>query len=121
MPTKSACPFILDNSPKEQKIPEGWRHILKEPSIKEKALTFLRFQMNSFSESKNTYCIKNVIHLISLIQKLNIEFDLWESQNLFYDLYKNKTFTNTLNQEDLSLFKELGEMLSFIVGENEDA
>lgn len=116
-----SIPFILDNSPKEQKIPEGWRHILKEPSIKEKALTFLRFQMNSFSESKNTYCIKNVIHLISLIQKLNIEFDLWESQNLFYDLYKNKTFTNTLNQEDLSLFKELGEMLSFIVGENEDA
>ncbi|MBN1850836.1 MAG: DUF3536 domain-containing protein [Deltaproteobacteria bacterium] len=106
-----SIPSLLNNANQKPSIPDTWRYLLKEPNIKKKALNYLRFQMKTYSQTKDLDCIKNIMHLVSLVRTLDMELDLWECQSLFYDLYHNTDFMQGLGPADLSPLQNLGTML----------
>ena len=57
---------------------------------------------------------KNIIHFLQLTRELNMELDLWEAQNIFYDIYKKTIIKNNITPEHYSALQELGQELGFI-------
>ena len=109
---------IVSNVPiKKLKKRQDWRFLFLNSNIIQKAQEFLHFQMDSLAKSQNILCIHNVIQLVKLIKKVNIPVDLWECQNIFYDLYQDNQFITSLDQETMTMFYELGKMLNFIITE----
>ncbi|MDB9823119.1 DUF3536 domain-containing protein [Deltaproteobacteria bacterium] len=92
-------------------------YIIKEPPLKQKAQDFLRQQVESATQSNKTVFLKSTINFLDFVRKLNMEPDLWECQNLFYDIYKNPESMALLNPGISLLFKELGIALGFLIKE----
>lgn len=89
----------------------------KQPTLKQGAQEFLRRQMDSLAETKNTVFLKNIINFLTFAGELDIHLDLWECQNHFYELTGNKGFLDALTSDGQALFQELGRILGFIMGD----
>ncbi|MCD6298139.1 MAG: hypothetical protein J7M30_13400, partial [Deltaproteobacteria bacterium] len=90
---------------------------LNEQGVRRMAQDYLSRQMNRLAHDPYRVSIENIISFLNLADELNLEPDLWECQNMFYDLYCNPEFTGTLAPELSSAFHELGRRLGFIVEE----
>jgi len=91
--------------------------ILNEQRIRRMAQDYLGRQMNRLARDPDRISIENVISFLNLADQLNLKPDLWKCQNMFYDLYYNPEFTETLAPELSSAFHELGRRLGFVIGE----
>ncbi|MCK4787808.1 MAG: hypothetical protein KAV87_28900, partial [Desulfobacteraceae bacterium] len=89
---------------------------LNEPMLRLKAQAFLRRQMERLALTPDQMPMRNIINFLDLAQELNLELDLWECQNMFYDLYNDPKSTRSLHPELSSTFHELGRRLGFLMG-----
>ena len=89
----------------------------EDPYRDAKGRNFLRRQINSFALFREGIYLKNIKNFLELTRKLKIEPDLWECQNLYYDLLQDPKFEKSLSPETITLFKELRLMLGFTAGE----
>lgn len=93
-----------------------WAMTLSEPTIIQMAQAFLRRQMERLALTPDKMPMRNIINFLDLAQGLNLELDLWECQNMFYDLYNDPKFIQSLHPELSSTFHELGRRLGFLMG-----
>ncbi len=90
----------------------------EDPYRDSKGQDFLRRQINYFALFREGIHLKNIISFLDLTRKLKIEPDLWECQNLYYDLLKDRKFKKSLSPETLTLFKKSRLVLGFTAGED---
>ncbi|MDY7035890.1 MAG: DUF3536 domain-containing protein, partial [Thermodesulfobacteriota bacterium] len=83
--------------------------------LRQVAHSLLKVQMKRLSLSPDGVCIRDVSNLLDLTEKLRILPDLWECQNIFYDLHNDQDFTQNLDNDLSSAFDELGRKLGFII------
>lgn len=95
--------------------------VLNDQRIREKSQDYLAHEMNRLASAPDRISIKNVINFLNLAEDLNLKPDLWECQNMFYDLYTNSDFTRGLGADISPVFHELGRLLGFLAGEEEEA
>jgi len=100
--------------PDDNKISNLLKEILSDPLFKKTAQDFLIKGIKSFSESKKIVIIKNMINFLKLTVSQGIDLDLWECQNIFYEIYNGSGFLLTANPQNVSMLKELGHLLGFI-------
>jgi len=91
--------------------------ILKEVKLLEAVQDFLRRNMDAVSQSNDIIPIHNIINLLEFMRRLNIEPDLWECQNLYFDLTMDNSFLTALPMDGHRLFQLLGRALGFIIEE----
>lgn len=96
-----------------------WAMTLNEPTLIQIAQAFLRRQMEHLALTPDQMPMTNIINFLDLAQELNLELDLWECQNMFYDLYNDPKSTRSLHPELSSTFHELGRRLGFLMGGEE--
>ena len=72
--------------------------------------------MGSIPLAPEEISIRNVIDFLNLAEELNLELDLWECQNMFYDLYNDKRMAGMLSADLTAAFHELGRRLGFFLG-----
>jgi len=82
---------------------------------------FFRHHIESFFISRDIVPLEAIMDFLELCQELNIEPDIWECQNIFYDYSKNRKFMNNLAPHTSSVFRELGEVLGFLIEEQKYA
>jgi len=95
--------------------------VLNDQKIREKSQGYLVREMNRLASAPDRISIKNVINFLGLAEDLNLEPDLWECQNIFYDLWNNSDFTRELGPDISPVFNELGRRLGFSAGEEAEA
>jgi len=105
------------NHSNEKRTVEFFADVLKDPTLKQETHAFLKRQIDSFARSNDTVFLENILGLLNLMRDMNIDLDLWESQNLFYELKQDDRFINSLTPDMYGLFKELGQKLGFIMGD----
>jgi len=88
---------------------------LNEQRIRNMAQDYLSRRMNRLAHDPDRISIENIISFLNLADELNLELDLWECQNMFYDLYCNPAFTGALAQDLSSAFHDLGRRLGFLI------
>jgi len=137
---EDVLPILLEDeldrlfSPDEEKLPAEWtrlndltaqakslKMVLNDQRIREKSQDYLAREMNRVASAPDRILIKNVIKFLNLADDLNLKPDLWECQNMFYELYKNPDFTQGLDPHISRLFNELGRRLGFSAGEGSEA
>ena len=91
--------------------------VLNDQRIREKSQDYLAREMNRLASTPDTISIKNAIGFLNLADDLNLKPDLWECQNMFYELYNNPDFTRGLESDITPVFHELGRRLGFLAGE----
>ena len=94
--------------------------VLNDQSIREKSEDYLVSMMNCLAVTPGTISMKNVIRFLDIAEDLNLKPDLWECQNMFYELYSNHEFTRGLGPDLLPVFHELGRRLGFLAGEGSE-
>ena len=82
---------------------------------RQKSQDFLRLQMEHLASYQDTVSIENVMSFLDLAQELNLELDLWQCQNLFYDLHGDPKFEQNLSSDTAHAFHELGQRLGFLL------
>jgi len=87
---------------------------LNGPNLKESAKEFLIHMMESIPLAPEEISIRNVIDFLNLAEELNLELNLWECQNMFYDLY-NERMAGMLSADLIAAFHELGRRLGFFL------
>ena len=95
--------------------------VLNDQRIREKSQDYLARKMDRLASAPDRISIKNVINFLDLSEDLNLKPDLWECQNMFYDLYTNSDFTRGLGADISPIFHELGRRLGFLAGEEAEA
>ena len=90
---------------------------LNGPLLKQKAQDLLRGQMEAIASAPEESSIRNMINFLDLAEELQLALDLWECQNMFYDLYNDPEIVQTLGPNLLDQFHELGQRLGFVMGE----
>ena len=88
--------------------------VLNDKSTREKSQDYLAREMNRLASTPDTMPIKNVIEFLNMAEDLNLKPDLWECQNMFYELYNNPDFTQGLGADISPVFHELGRRLGFL-------
>ena len=88
--------------------------VLNDKTTREKSQDYLAREMKRLASNPETISIKNVIGFLNLAEDLNLKPDLWECQNLFYELYNNPDFTRGLETDISAVFHELGRRLGFL-------
>jgi len=78
---------------------------------------YLAHEMNRLTSTPERISIKDIISFLDLADDLNLKPDLWECQNMFYELYNNPDFTRGLGPDIAPVFHELGRRLGFLAGE----
>ena len=117
-------------SPDEEKRPVEWARlkdltaqakslkiVLNDQRIREKSQKYLVSEMNRLGSAPDRILIKNVIKFLNLADDLNLKPDLWECQNMFYEIYTNPDFSRGLGPDISPVFHELGRRLGFSAGE----
>lgn len=94
---------------------KSWSIALNEQDLKQKARDFLRRQMEHLISTPDHVSMGNMINFLNLIRELNLELDLWECQNIFYEMYNDQKFTKALHAVWFSSFQELGRQLGFLI------
>jgi alpha-amylase/alpha-mannosidase (GH57 family) len=92
--------------------------ILKEPTLLQAVQGFLRRNMDAIARSNNLVSIKNIINFLDFVRGLNMEPDLWECQNLYFDLTRDNRFLTALPTDHHMLFQHLGRTLGFLIEES---
>jgi alpha-amylase/alpha-mannosidase (GH57 family) len=92
--------------------------ILKEVKMLEGVQGFLRRNMYAVSQSNNIVPMQNIINLLEFMRGLNTEPDLWECQNLYFDLSKDNRYLSALAPDGHKLFQILGQTLGFVTEES---
>ena len=90
---------------------------LNEQGIRFMAQDYICLQMNRVAHDPDLVSMENAIGVLNLDDELNLHLDLWECQNMFYELYCNPEFTGALAPELSSSFHELKKRLGFVIGE----
>jgi hypothetical protein len=116
-------------TPNQEKDPVDWDRLhqvakqavqlrlkLNGPELRKKARDFLRNQVTHLTLSPDPNTMKNLMDFLNMTETIHLELDLWECQNIFYDLYNDPEFTKRLNPEQTSIFDELGRRLGFLIG-----
>jgi alpha-amylase/alpha-mannosidase (GH57 family) len=114
------CLFQYDShqiKSEDKKLPSFLKEIMTEPVFKKKAQDFLLKNMNSFVESEKIIIIKNMINFLKLTISQEVDLDLWEGQNIFYDNYKKTVLSIKDNPQVSSMLMELGDLLGFSIEE----
>ena len=93
----------------------------KKRYLREEAKTYLRRQMGSLAAISQHSCAKDIIDFLNLVKDMGLDIDLWECQNMFYDLYTDIEFIASLGPERSGPFLELGRRLGFQMDGGEDA
>jgi hypothetical protein len=57
--------------------------------------------------------LDEILSFISLIRREGFSFEMWQSQNLWYDLINNPAFMKRLNVEEMESMREIGNLLHF--------
>jgi alpha-amylase/alpha-mannosidase (GH57 family) len=97
------------------KIPsEVIRDLFRQADIRQLIQSYMKFQIKSLNGPNRSIHLKNIKGLIDLINDIQIEIDLWEFQNLYYDINLNREHISTLESEDLALFQKIGNLVGFI-------
>jgi hypothetical protein len=91
--------------------------ILKEGKVLESIQGFLRRNMDAVARSNGIIPIQNIINLLEFMRSLNMEPDLWESQNLYFDLTRDNSFLTAFTTDHHRLFQRLGRALGFVTEE----
>ncbi len=94
-----------------------FKDIIAEPFMKKIAEDFLVKNMKSFAETKKTVKIRNMMNFLNLAVSQGIELDLWECQNIFYDIHRSHSPTGTDNPGVFQKLVELGSLLGFMMEE----
>ncbi len=93
------------------------KEMMADPYMKKIAEVFLVKSMKSFAESKKTVNIQNMVNFLNLAVSQGIEMDLWECQNIFYDIHRDHDPTGTDNPGIFQKLAELGSLLGFMMEE----
>ena len=97
------------------KIPsEVIKDIFRQADIRQLIQSYLKYQIKSLNGPNRTIHLKNIKGLIDLINDIQIEIDLWEFQNIYYDINTNREHIGSMNSEDLALFQKIGHLVGFI-------
>jgi hypothetical protein len=91
--------------------------ILRESALVQKGQGFLRSNMDSIAQSNNIVSMENVINFLKFVRGLKMEPDLWECQNLYFDLTRDNRFLTALSPDGHRLFQLLGRTLGFVTEE----
>jgi len=91
--------------------------VLNDQRIRQMSQGYLVSEMNRLASAPDTISIKNVIDFLNLADDLRLKPDLWECQNMFYDLSNNPDFTRGLGPDIAPVFHELERRLGFSVEE----
>ncbi|MBW2202773.1 MAG: hypothetical protein JRF52_01415 [Deltaproteobacteria bacterium] len=94
--------------------------VLNDQRIREKSQDYLAREMNRLASTPDTISMKNVIRFLNMAEDLNLKPDLWECQNMFYELYNNPDFTRGLGPDISPVFHELGRRLGFLAEEGSE-
>jgi len=90
---------------------------LNDQRIRQMSQGYLVSEINRLASAPDTISIKNVIDFLNLADDLSLKPDLWECQNMFYDLSNNPDFTRGLGPDIAPVFHELGRRLGFSLEE----
>jgi alpha-amylase/alpha-mannosidase (GH57 family) len=90
---------------------------LNGPLLKQKAQDLLKGQMESIASAPDESSMRDMINFLNLAEELQLALDLWECQNMFYDLHNDTKIVQTLRPNILAQFYKLGQRLGFVVGE----
>ncbi|NLA75941.1 MAG: DUF3536 domain-containing protein [Deltaproteobacteria bacterium] len=77
---------------------------------------FLLEQVSAIRHNTINLNLNNIRYALEFIQKYNIHTDLWQFQNLFYDLKNNKDLMNKIHQDFLMIFQQIQRLLGFSGG-----
>jgi hypothetical protein len=94
-----------------------FKEIMAEPLMKKNAQEFLIKNLKSFAESKKSVKIQNAVNFLKITVSQGIELDLWDCQNIFYDICIWYRLAETDNPRTFSNLIELGSLLGFIMEE----
>jgi hypothetical protein len=83
--------------------------------LRQKAQDFLRCLMERLISNLDHVSIRNMINFLKLIRELNLEPDIWECQNIFYEMFNNQKFIKDLHPDLFSSFQELGRQIGFMI------
>jgi alpha-amylase/alpha-mannosidase (GH57 family) len=100
------------------KLASRMEFTLRDPELTKKAQKLLLREMEKLTLLGNPDAMKKVISFLNMVEELHLELDLWECQNMFYDLYKDQRFIQRLSPKASSTFRALGERLGFQLGED---
>lgn len=89
---------------------------LNVSEIRQKAQGYLNRQMKKIAVACEKDRIEDIISLLDLLQELNIEADLWECQNMYYDIYGASRVGTSFSPDRISQYRALGRRLGFIGG-----
>jgi alpha-amylase/alpha-mannosidase (GH57 family) len=89
--------------------------LLQQQKIVQSIEWFLTGQIKVIIENINLY-LTNILNSIVFIKKYNIQPDLWQFQNLFEDLRTDLSFMNNMDQDSLSIFRQIEKLLGFTGG-----
>ena len=117
---------LISTNPDREHRPIDWsnfRHLatqarlsdinLNDLGLKQKSQDFLYNELKRLFHAPDAVLMKNVMDFLRLSQDLNLELDLWESQNVFYDLHLDQSFTQALSPDLFSIFNEMGRQMGF--------
>jgi alpha-amylase/alpha-mannosidase (GH57 family) len=114
-------PGLLQTDSPQIKPEDGnsllFKEIMTEPSMKKNAQEFLIKNMKSFAESNKSVTIQNAVNFLKITVSQGIELELWECQNIFYDIYSGYRLAETDNPGIFSKLIELGSLLGFVLEE----
>jgi alpha-amylase/alpha-mannosidase (GH57 family) len=90
--------------------------LLQQQRIEKMIEWFLIKQITAIRENNINLYLKNILNSIVFIQKYKINPDLWQFQNLFDDLRSDMGFIKNMDQDSLSLFRQIEMLLGFTGG-----
>jgi len=89
--------------------------VLDSRRMGKRAGEYLWRKMDRLASQPALAPIKNIIGVLDLAEVLGLSPDLWECQNMFYDLYTKPAFVAGLGPELSRKFHDLGRRLGFLV------
>ncbi|NLD36554.1 MAG: DUF3536 domain-containing protein [Desulfatiglans sp.] len=90
--------------------------LLQQYRILQSIECFLTGQILSIRDNNINLCLINILKTVEFIHKYNIYPDLWQFQNLFYDLSTDIGFIKKMDHDTLSLFRQVERLLGFTGG-----
>jgi alpha-amylase/alpha-mannosidase (GH57 family) len=91
---------------------------LNKGALRKGAQDLLHRRMERIAADPDPAAMGNVVDFLDLADKIGLKPDLWECQNMFHDLYKDKAFVKNLGRERWTAFMELGNRLGFVLEPN---
>jgi hypothetical protein len=109
--------FQAELSQDKNETPSFFVEMMREPAYQSKAQDFLLKNMNRFADSGRYIVVNNIINFLKFIDPLGIQLDLWECQNIFYDIWTESDWKSKDNIQLRPALLELGLLLGFLIEE----